>query len=253
MLGGGAALAGLLAFTANLLVDEQIPGWEATYRTLLLTIAVPAGCVLVFLLVRWFQSRKPAGGRLPAALLVAVLLGLGLTNALELARGAADLELDNPRGGEWARPPSEFTSGAQRAAEWLEENSAATDIVATNVHCADPAEKRCDNRSFWVSWLTERRIVVEGWGYTRETNDARSQGRAAYLPIPDPERLQVNDAAFLQPSAETVGRLAETYDVSWLFVSKDYPVDLAGLRALEGDVLERGFSNDNYVVFEVLD
>ena len=60
----------------------------------------------------------------------------------------------------------------------------------------------------------------------------------------------LNDAAFRQPSPDTVSTLVETYDVAWLVVSKEYPADVAGLRALD-DQLTRAFENSNYVVFEV--
>ena len=72
---------------------------------------------------------------------------------------------------------------------------------------------------------------MEGWGYTAATNDNAVAGtRNAYIPIPDRERLEINDAAFREPSPETVGRLVETYDVSWLFVAKAYPADIPGLN-----------------------
>ena len=93
--------------------------------------------------------------------------------------------------------------------------------MATNAHCRKPAAKLCDNRNFWISAYTERRIVIEGWGYTQATNgDYSADMRNAYIPAPDPERLKINDAAFLHPSAETVSRLVDLYDVKFLFAAR---------------------------------
>jgi hypothetical protein len=93
--------------------------------------------------------------------------------------------------------------------------------------------------------------VIEGWGYSAPTNENAPEGVSAReLPVPYPERLGVNDAAFVQPSEVTVGRLVDTYSVDWLLVGKDYAADVAGLRALR-PLLQRVYSNDAYVVFEV--
>jgi hypothetical protein len=246
LLGGGALVAGLGAFTISWVVDQEVGGTKATYRTMLLTIAVPVACVLAFLLVRWALARRPERSRPPVALLVSVLLGLALTNAFAFVYNVAT---DNLR--DRGRPPVLFAKGGVDAAEWVEAHSDPYDVLATNVHCAQPHKKECDNRNFWISAETERRIVVEGWGYTRATNDARTSGRAAKLPIPDKKRLRINDALFDRPSEETLRALVGAYDVSWLFVSKEYPADLDGLRNMDG-MLERTYTNRHYVVYRVL-
>lgn len=92
---------------------------------------------------------------------------------------------------------------------------------------------------------------MEGWGYTAATNDTGGPlSRNAFLPIPDPGRLKINDAAFEEPSPETVGRLVETYHVSWLFVAKKYSADIPGLRRVNG-LLDVSFENSRYLVFRV--
>ena len=79
----------------------------------------------------------------------------------------------------------------------------------------------CDNRNFWVSAWSERQIVIEGWGYTAATNKNYVAGEAnSTIPAPDPERLKLNDAAFTDPSAETIGALVDAHDVKWLFVEQ---------------------------------
>jgi hypothetical protein len=94
-------------------------------------------------------------------------------------------------------------------------------------------------------------VLIEGWGYTTESNAELSIGqRAAGVPVKYAERLAINDAAFTRPSEQTVSRLIDTYDVKFLLVSKLYPVDLPGLEALD-QLVEKTFENTNYVVFEV--
>ena len=95
-------------------------------------------------------------------------------------------------------------------------------------------------------------MLVEGWGYTAATNaQGVKDALNRYIEFTDPERLAINDAAFNYPSEVTVGRLVDTYDVDWLFVSKDYPADVPGLNALTSMLTQR-YENANYVVYEVI-
>ena len=45
----------------------------------------------------------------------------------------------------------------------------------------------------------------------------------------------------------------QAYGLKWLFVSKKYDADLAGLAALDGSVLTRRYENENYVVYKIND
>jgi hypothetical protein len=177
---------------------------------------------------------------------VAVLLGLGLTHVYSLTYDTFSQQKRAT-----VHPPNQFAPGGVQAATWILDHSGRYDVVATNVHCRKPDAKKCDNRNFWVSAYTERRIVIEGWGYTSTTNGNYSDdGRNAYIPVPDPQRLAINDAAFEHPSAETVNRLVDTYDVKFLFVSKKYSVDIPGLNALK-TLLTRTYNTKTYAVYQV--
>jgi hypothetical protein len=68
--------------------------------------------------------------------------------------------------------------------------------------------------------------------------------------VPDPQRLKVNDDAFLHPSTATVNRLVDAYDVKFFFVSKKYPVDLKGLNDLKS-LLTRTYVSKDYAVYRV--
>jgi hypothetical protein len=108
-----------------------------------------------------------------------------------------------------------------RAAQWLARNARAGDVVATNVHCENvrPDAAGCTNRSFWVSALTERAVVLEGWAYQPATMAEHGTGGLPYYrqPAPDAERLRINDAAFARPTAEGLAELRDRYGARWLF------------------------------------
>lgn len=128
-----------------------------------------------------------------------------------------------------ARP--QIPEGGTTAARWLRDHSSPDALVAVNAHCRAPSGT-CDSRHFWISAYAERRTLVEGWGYVNGGNS-----RAALLgpptmgtvPFAFPRRLADNDAAFLHPAPDTVGRLRDAYGVRWLFTDDRYPVRTAAL------------------------
>ncbi len=242
-----AATVGLLSFAISSYLEAGKRDLTvATFPELVYTVTVP---VLIFAVYGLFHLLRSNGVRVPVpslAVVVVCVLGLGSTHVYAFAY---DTITQRTRPERVYRPL--FAPGGAAAATWLARHSSPDDVVATNAHCRYP-ELPCDNRHFWISAYTERRIVVEGWGYTPATNVSAVPGLAsAYLPMPFPERLAINDAAFQTPSAATIRRLVSGYGVSWLFVSKDYPVDLAGLSGLT-DIVDRRFDNPNYAVFEVV-
>ncbi len=247
--GGAAAGAGLLAY---LIAAYSESGREilsrATYRGLVYTVAFPVLIAAIYLVVRLVV--RPDAKLRAAALVtaVSVILGLGLMNVYSFAYDTA-----SQRAIHEPDYPNLFAPGGVKAAEYIEHHAGTHDIIATNVHCLrPPGVPNCDNRNFWISAWAERRVVIEGWGYTATTNDAFVPGLAnAFIPAPDPERLRINDAAFIKPSARTIDRLVDDYDPSWLFISKLYPANLPKLNALDGSLLTKVFHNKNYVVFRI--
>ncbi|HEX8628322.1 MAG TPA: hypothetical protein VF755_09145, partial [Catenuloplanes sp.] len=94
--------------------------------------------------------------------------------------------------------------------------------VATNAHCRPPTANPCDNRHFWVSASTERRVLVEGWGYTSTVHRIAIETGTWYVHVPfwDAALLADNDRAFAAPSAATIGLLRDRYGVRWLLVHR---------------------------------
>jgi hypothetical protein len=117
----------------------------------------------------------------------------------------------------------EIPKGGMRAARWLRAHSSPDDVVATNGHCRGNRWKRCENRHFWVSGYSERRMLVEGWAYAAtnigQVVDSLDR-KYVRFPFWDGKRLAANDAVFRQPSHAAVKHLVETYGVRWLFVDE---------------------------------
>ncbi|WP_188191013.1 hypothetical protein [Nonomuraea sp. SYSU D8015] len=109
--------------------------------------------------------------------------------------------------------------GALEAGRWLRDHSSPDDVVATDLHCRPVPGRTCDSRHFWVSGFTERRVLVEGWGYAESTLSRTRLFVNSYLRVPfaDQARLAANDAVFAAPTADNVRRLAREYGVRWLF------------------------------------
>ena len=244
---GVAAVAGLSAYAVSAFVGAQKPGPLASFPGLVLTAVTPFAVVGAYVALRLVTARAGRGRWAPGPLvLLAFLLGLASANVFQLAYEL----VTGSRTVHSSGYPEQFAKGGVAAAEYVEKHSDADAVVATNMHCSRPHADRCDNRHFWLSAYSERRIVIEGWGYSAPANALAGLGVAAFAPVPFPGRLETNDAAFRQPSAATVGTLVDTYDVEWLVVSKRYPADVEGLRALDSE-LTHAFENSNYVVFKV--
>ncbi len=243
---GLAAAAGLGAYVVSRVAEEgdKVPR-QATYHEILATAILPFALVGLFLLIV-LVLRIGHRPNLGPVVIVTVLLGLSLTHVYSFAYDTITQQPEKR-----TKPPNQFAPGGVQAATWIRDHSDDYDIVATNAHCRKPAAKKCDNRNFWMAAYTERRIVIEGWGYTQATNgDYSADTRNAYIPTPDPLRLKINDAAFQHPSVATVSRLVDLYDVKFLLVSKSYPVDLDGLNSVKS-LLTRTYANKNYAVFQV--
>lgn len=252
--GGPAAASGLVVFAlASFFENQRKSELDATVPTLLATIALPMAIIAAFVVIGRIRSRDSAsvitaGTTWSApALCVCILLGFGGMNVWSLV-------YDIGSGQKMGAPhyPSLFAPGGTQAAGVLRDASGLHDLVATNVHCVSPDKKPCDNRNFWVAAWTERQLVIEGWGYTAATNKNYVAGQAnSTIPAPDPAQLKLNDAAFTDPSKETIGAIVDAYDVSWLFVSKEYDADVGGLKKLDGSVLTQVYENNHYLVFSV--
>ncbi|ADB29624.1 hypothetical protein Kfla_0502 [Kribbella flavida DSM 17836] len=117
------------------------------------------------------------------------------------------------------RYPLGPTSSQADAARWLRDHTSPGDLVATNAHCAAKNTLGCDVRHFWISALSERHVLVEGWGYTNTINDlvAATGMSPNGLPFWDQQKLEENDRAFSSPTRDNLRLLRTKYGVRWLY------------------------------------
>ncbi len=104
------------------------------------------------------------------------------------------------------------------ATRWVAAAAGPFDVVATNVHCLPTrTTPKCDARAFWVSGLTGRRVLVEGWGYTDAAQSAHGRNGLSYSrqPFDDPALLALNDGIFTEPTPAAARALRDR-GVRWL-------------------------------------
>ncbi|WP_214412863.1 hypothetical protein [Sphaerisporangium fuscum] len=146
--------------------------------------------------------------------------------------------------------PEQIPQGALAAGHWLRAHSRPDELVATNAHCRWGHEDPCDSRHFWVSALSERRVLVEGWTYAATNLDRWRAGQPyPILPFWDTQRIRDNDAVFLTPSAAAVARLRDSYGVRWLVVDERLTGPGAGLERFAGFQVRYG----DYAIYRLPD
>ncbi|MEQ4717343.1 hypothetical protein [Nonomuraea sp. B19D2] len=200
---GGAGL--LTAAAVRLLFDVRIPLRPGQSDLILYPPYLALLGVVALVAVR-------RSGRRTLALTICLVTAAG-TPAAWFGR-----TLPDPYGEESAQgvPP-----GLLAAGRWLRDHSAPDDIVATNTHCRLGRERPCDHRAYWMTALSERRVLVEGWAYTAHNTDGWRPGQSVSgRPFWDRERIRANDTVFERPSAEAVRLLRERHGVRWLFVDE---------------------------------
>lgn len=199
---------GLVAsqFGAALPLANLVPQWASAA----LAIYISA-CVLGAVLVVLHSTRKPlrAAWLLPAVLATSVVAStwMGVTTTREV----------------FSRPLTKsnrtVTAAETSAALWLRDHSAPTDVIATNVHCVmKKTTRNCDARAFWVGAFTERRVLIEGWGYTTEAHQAHGTDGLPFArqPFHDSELFALNERVFRSPTRQDIEAL-RAEGVVWLF------------------------------------
>lgn len=175
----------------------------------LVIVPVVAGAALL-----WFLHRR--GSRAAYPVLVAATAALVLTPVLRpmLNVGATITYA--------AEPSRTVSSDEVKAARWIAENTPTDDVIATNLHCLRIVTKpNCDARSFWVSGLTERAVLVEGWAYTEAAHEANGNNNlgSRQQPFADPVTFALNEAAFAAPTKAGLDAL-HARGVRWLYADR---------------------------------
>ncbi|RBQ16487.1 hypothetical protein DP939_29640 [Spongiactinospora rosea] len=237
---GGWPYLAVLAAAGLRVALARVP---ALARPALIAVCLTGGAALAM------ETRSAAGDVLnmdTALVPVAILAGAAALTALVVLRSTGGVaavllllaglcagpqvtgQLNAYSGGPHAIPEvPEVPRGGMEAARWLRANTGHGEIIATNVHCRGVRVRHCDNRHFWASAYSERRMLVEGWGYT-PTNlgqvvDYQADRYTTFI-FWDQARLAANDAVFREPSREAVRRLLTGHGVRWLLVDQRDPL-----------------------------
>jgi hypothetical protein len=119
------------------------------------------------------------------------------------------------------------------AARWLRANSDPNEVAATNAHCVSPPQGDCWHLSFWLSAFSERRFLVESWGYTAKANAAAGERRDSPILAPfwDEQTIANNDASFYAPTPALLAWMWER-GVRWLVADRQAGRESDALRTL---------------------
>ncbi|MGW0802043.1 hypothetical protein [Nonomuraea sp. NPDC002799] len=215
--GGWVVLGAVAAVAASVI---EVPG-DALARVVVPYLMLASGAVLL-----WRRGFVPA--------VVALLAGYAVPASVrEVVAHVAP--------GDETRAPL-IPEGAMEAGRWLRDHSSPGDVVATDLHCRPLGWIACDSRHFWVSGFSERRVLVEGWGYAESTLSRATNTPYLLVPFADQARLAANDAVFVAPSAANARRLARQYGVRWLFT---------GINPQLGTIAKLRFANATSSVYEL--
>lgn len=199
------------------------------------------GGLIAALAVIYLVGRRVLGpSRWPAAILVCG--GILAVGALDkpvdtLKPGLFDLRGETAAG-------RRVTPDLYRALEWVRDETPNDAVVAVNSHftATGPFE-------FVYGGFGERRVFLEGWGYSARSREIGYGDVAAGQEIPFPGRLALNEAVFEQGSRRAMRTLARRYGVRYLIVDEvnGYPADPDAIEVV-ADVAYRG---DGVIVFEL--
>ncbi|MFI5915604.1 hypothetical protein [Dactylosporangium sp. NPDC051541] len=229
-----AAVAGLARFNGRILIAWSVAGIVViqAVQTLgrndipreapLLDLVLPYGILLVVLGAVWLVSKYPPlrNGYFGHIMIFGLLLGFGVNTSVQhFLLIASESRQSGFR--DVVRTPRYISPGTLEAGRWLRDHSSPNDLVATNAHCLT-FQGQCSNLHFSMTAYSERRMLVEGWGFATTAHEeaARLGTWVGAVPYWKPAVLAANDAVFADPSATNVDVLRDRYRVRWLFVDE---------------------------------
>ncbi|EWS99927.1 hypothetical protein N865_19805 [Intrasporangium oryzae NRRL B-24470] len=221
--------------TASVSAGSKAPPVALVDARLTVSLALVVAPFLIGLVLFWLLRRR--GARAAVPVLVATTAALVLAPVI---RPMIDLGSEVTY-----RPAPSLTisSSEVTAARWVAEHTPTRDVIATNLHCLKFATKpNCDARSFWVSGLAERAVLVEGWAYTEAAHQAHGRNgfSSRQQPFADAATFALNESAFAQPTSAGLDQLYAR-GVRWLYADRRASTvspelaTLADLRFRAGD------------------
>ena len=230
-LGFTALLAGAVLLLVRLVTEgltQMSPLHGMLVKTPLLRIwvnlPVLLGIAVVMGVLRLLSRDLSHGARtLSLRTILVFFVGLGLARSMAFVVGHREPDFQ-------PRPVSKYGADARRTALWLKGHSSSDDLVMTNAHCGParpPKGKGCDARHFWMSALTERRFVLEGWAYTAKS---ASDWTADFWGSEQLKRR--NDGLLSRPTDDRLRSFVRDYPVRWMFLDTRLDADVRGLTQL---------------------
>lgn len=220
-------------------------GYGALDR-ILVPLAVVAAVVVVGWLV-WRRVRHRWTSGVAWGFVLATIIGVAVPSTVTTVVRTA---VQWPKPVAAAKSPILVTSGEQKAMLWLRSHSGTDDVVATNAYCvAVVTTKDCAARGFWVSGLSGRRVVLEGWAYTDQALKLQGVGGRTYdrQPAPFQDRFKLDQAVFYRGDTAALATLRTKFHVRWLVSvhragpTPSFPASVAPIR----------FDNGAVTIFEV--
>ena len=190
---------------------------DAIYPPLLRAAGIALGAVALWWLLRTLVRPLRTRG---AAVAVAGVLGASLAVGAIGVTPIIGYAINGNTPGQTDPLASDLTAAEMRAALWLDANAGPDDVIATNVHCVNLLTRpNCESRAFWVSGLSGRQVVIEGWAFVPASVELHGSGGLGYSqqPPPDWTRYALNERVFADPTPEDLRRLRLVYGARWLF------------------------------------
>lgn len=223
IMAAGTAISSIFVFNP--------PAWDKSAMVSFLAQTSVFFGIVAVLGITAFVTRRRAPGLFSGAWVAAFLAPLLITPLIALPwHGASE-----------PKPPSEGLAAVKlaetQAGMWVNENVDTHDVMATNAACSATYSTTCDARRWWLSGLGGRRVFLDGWRYVPEGADGE---------ISEFDAQALNEAAFQNPSDETIGALRDR-GVSWMVVESLPGFPAPDLSAW-GDV---EYSNDLVTVYRL--
>ncbi|YAL83644.1 hypothetical protein ACMYYO_02230 [Dermacoccaceae bacterium W4C1] len=237
------------AIAVFVLPAAPFPGRDLERRTATITLVLVVGVLLWGLtaagVVAWARQTLGARGRITVVRLLSAACAIWV--AVGIVAGMSSFRMVT------SGPPPQLPTAAERlheegyvdagrveAARYLRDHSSPDQLFATNRHCLDYDDSPeglapCDARWFVGTAYSERRALVEGWGYAPRIVAEHPHGRSSLeAPFDRPETLRRNDRFFLRPDAADARWLWDR-GVRWLYRDEDLGprVDLSSYATLE--------------------
>jgi hypothetical protein len=246
-LGVASAVSGLTVGALSLVVGAWLMD-EGQRPSMIVRVAPYA--VLLVVLALWtrlthlrFTAAAPPSARLGRVAVTALfLVGAVLPSTTTWVREGRPIPITT-------NPAAVVSQEQQAAALWLNRNSGPRDVVVSNVFCRPvPYRQNCDHQTVWVSALTGRRLVLDGWIYTPQSA-AQYDGTTpmSRMRSPFPERLALSLTIVRRPTERALCEASSQYGARWIFADRQ----ATSVSPALAEYADLRFSNSAVDVYEI--